>query len=142
MKANSDAAIALRRERDAERRRRKTEAGFCRSSGCINPRVVGAVSCEACLARDRERSRVATTASEFQNGAAEFWNARAEGREPLNPFPRNSPEYRDYEHGLREATHASEILARSGVEQDRDGVNRNASHSRKAGGRPRKRSKE
>ena len=144
MTVNTDSVLALRREREAERRRRKTESGLCRSSGCVNPRAVGAVSCEACLERDRDRSRAATTANEFQNGAAEFWAARAEGRDPLNPFPRESPEYRDYANGLREAKHASEIMERADIRQetDADGNVRNTYRKKpRAGGRPRKRSK-
>jgi len=125
----TESVLAARREKEAAARKLADEAGLCRKCRKV-PRVEGAVSCAKCLADDRKRqSDVSYDESEYKSGAREFWDARAEGRQALNPHLRESPEYRDFESGLREARIASEINARD--------ANARRKPSR-AGGRPRK----
>jgi len=136
----SESHLLRRRERDARTRERKAASGLCRTDGCRNPRAAGALSCEDCLERDRIRRVASTAPSEFSNGGREFWEAKAEGREPLNPFPTGSPEHRDFALGLREATEACAINARAEILHTLDG-NTYRRRSTRAGGRPRKGSK-
>lgn len=134
-------ALDRRREKAAVARQRADEAGLCRKCNRA-PRLLNAVSCAQCLAEDRARQCEYSDANDFQSGAREFWEAKNEGREPLNPHLRESPEYRAFESGLREATHACEIMSRADIRQeiDSDGNVRNIYRRKpsRAGGRPRK----
>jgi hypothetical protein len=134
-------SLEVRREKAAVARQWADEAGLCRRCRSA-PRVANSVSCAKCLDADRARQCAYSDATDFQSGAREFWEAKAEGREPLNPHLRESPEYRAFESGLREATHASEIMSRADIRQeiDADGNVRNIYRRKpsRAGGRPRK----